>query len=54
MSNAWAYWAKVYAETPQVSCSSCGLDFCIPGRADGFSHCDMHRGFTPEPFVSWD
>jgi hypothetical protein len=29
----------------EVSCSSCGTAFLIPGRSYGFSHCDDHAGY---------
>jgi hypothetical protein len=29
----------------EVSCSGCGKAFLIPGRTDGFSHCDNHEGY---------
>lgn len=25
-----------------ISCSSCGEEFLVPGREDGYSHCDQH------------
>lgn len=31
-----------------VSCSQCGGEFIIPGRDDGFSHCDDHTEWEPE------
>lgn len=32
-----------------VSCSNCGSEFRIQGRAEGFSHCDTHADFDPVP-----
>jgi hypothetical protein len=32
-----------------VSCSNCAQQFIIPGRTDGFSHCDLHEQWTPVP-----
>jgi uncharacterized protein YjbI with pentapeptide repeats len=32
-----------------VSCSNCGSEFRIEGRAEGFSHCDTHADYYPVP-----
>jgi hypothetical protein len=32
-----------------VSCSNCAQQFIIPGRTDGFSHCDLHEQWIPVP-----
>ena len=41
--------ASYCSQRPRLGCSNCGAEFLIPGRTDGFSHCDNHARYTPLP-----